>query len=186
MTASGRQIRKPRTGDYGEGLLSGNTHDVNGDGDEDSNARTRRSGRSATNGDHRVNGARYSDGNGTASVDEWDSDKNDGDDDHMGDADDDKEFQADAEDEGDDDDDDLPDHEEDRPEELSSLVVKLKIPGSGTATTEQTPPTSPHAPTDTPKCQNGVDVKTEEPKISATPQLDKASALQNQSIASEG
>jgi hypothetical protein len=176
MTASGRQIRRPRTGDYGEGLLSGNTHDVNGDGDEDSNARTRRSGRAATNGEHQVNGARYSDGNEAASVDEWDSDKNDGGDDQMLDADDDREFQADAEDE-EDDDDELPDDEEGRPEELSSLVVKLRIPGSGTATTDETPPTSPHVPTDAPKCQTGADVKTETAMPSGAHQLNVVTAL---------
>jgi hypothetical protein len=175
MTASGRQIRKPRTGDYGEGLLSGNAHDTNGDGDEDSNARTRRSGRGATNGEHQINGAGPTYGNEAASGDEWDSDKDDGDDDQMPDADDDKEFHADAEDE--DDDDELPDDEEGRPEELSSLVVKLRIPGSGTATTDETPPTSPHVPTDAPKCQIGVDVKTESTMLSETPQLKGATAL---------
>jgi hypothetical protein len=162
ITASGRQIRKPRTGDYGEGLLSGNVQDVNGDADgrdvgADSNSRARRSGRSATNGEHHANGRGYQDNDEVASADEWDSDKDDGDDERMPDADDDKEFQADAEDDDDDEEDELANDDEGQPEELSSLVVKLRIPGSGTATTDETPPTSPHVPSEAAACQPQAD-----------------------------
>jgi hypothetical protein len=186
ITASGRQIRKPRTGDYGEGLLSGNVHDVNGDVDErnvdaDSNSRARRSGRSATNGEHYANGRGYQDIDDAASADEWDSDKNDGDDERMPDADDDKEFQADAEDDDDDEEeeeeeeDELANDEEGQPEELSSLVVKLRIPGSGTVTTDETPPTSPHVPSEAPACP---------PQADSTKRLEADEVIPSETLAS--
>lgn len=151
FTASGRQIRAPKTGDYGESLLS---REMNGTdelapgysedngmassraGTEDSDpVRTGRATRAA--GRHAVNGAanpkkrKHIDGyndidemseEDEASGGEWDSDKNDAEDEdeNMPDADD--------EDEGDD--------SSDEDEEPQSLVVKLKVPSKSPAPPE--------------------------------------------------
>lgn len=151
VTASGRQVRQPRTGDYGESLLSGHVMtaddlaaEYEGDDSEDpvrSGTRATRSGgnrkRKHIDGYNSIDAMSDED-----DADEWDSDKNEGDDDEeMPEADDaDVESGVDARD-------DEADDDELDPQELSSLVVKLKIPHpSSVAPTNDTPPTSPPQP----------------------------------------
>lgn len=149
VTSSGRQVRQPRTGEYGESLLSAppiSTDELApGYSDPERPARSTRSARSGTEdseepvrghgrstraavngrGDPRKRGYNDIDGmsdedDAEPSEDEWDSDKN-------GDGDEDM---ADVEDDGDDGDDDVSDADEQSDEldiEPKSLVIKLKI-----------------------------------------------------------
>lgn len=144
-TLSGRQVRQPRTGDYGESLLSAPplSTDELAPGYSDpeqimSRGRSGRSTRSGTEDSEPVRGGRptRSGGNGfgnprkrgyndidglsdeeDASGDEWDSDKND-DDEHMPDAEEDA-------------DDDLSEGVDESDLETRSLVVKLKVSPKG-------------------------------------------------------
>lgn len=153
ITASGRQVRQPRTGDYGESLLSGHVMtaddlapEYEGDDSEDplqSGMRATRSGGNARKRKH-IEGYNSIDVmSDEEDADEWDSDKNDGDDDDedMAEAEDaDVESGVDARDH------ELDDDEVD-PQELSTLVVKLKMRNqSSAAPTNDTPPTSPPQP----------------------------------------
>ena len=155
FTASGRQIRAPKTGEYGESLLS---REINGtdelapeyseaNGMASSRAGTEdsdpvRSGRATRSAGRHVSGAvnprkrkhieGYNDIDDMSEEDEasggeWDSDKNEADDEdeNMPDADD--------EDEGDD---GLDEEDEDEDEEPQSLVVKLKVPSKSPAPSE--------------------------------------------------
>lgn len=154
-TASGRQIKQPRQGDYGESLLSTNVMSTDELGpDNDTEARSGRadsqesdpvqSGGRPSRGNRNVNYAdknprkrKHIDGyndidamseeDDAVSGDEWNSDQND---DEMPDAPD-----VDSEPSEDEDDglDDVP----------KSLVVKLKIPQSASVQSRNTPPTSP-------------------------------------------
>lgn len=142
VTASGRQIRQPRTGEYGESLLSGvvsNADDLPDDsevaagrsGTEDSEQPTTRGGRPtraaarpALNG---LDGSRkrkhidtynsideFSD---EEEADDWDSEKNESEDEKVPDAEADEEDAMSEADE----------ESEDEDEEPQSLVVRLKI-----------------------------------------------------------
>lgn len=117
-TASGRQIKRPRTGDYGEGLLSHD--DVTREGSEESDLPTGRSsravGRSSLRKSRNIDD--YNDADNSdeedAGEDEWDSEKNDGDE-SMADAN--EEQDREASEDGD-------DEEE---EEDASMIIKLKV-----------------------------------------------------------
>lgn len=152
-TASGRQIRAPKTGEYGESLLS---REVNGTdelapeyqdgsgmtssraGTEDSDPvrggrATRAAGKHVTNGAANPRKRKHIDGyndidamseEDDASGGEWDSDRNDGEDE------DEKMPDADDEDNGDD---SMDDEEDGEPQ---TLVVKLKVPSKSPAPPE--------------------------------------------------
>lgn len=153
-TASGRQIRAPKTGEYGESLLSREVNGTDelapeyadGSGMVSSRAGTEdsdpvRGGRATRNaGRHSVNDAvnprkrKHIDGyndiddmseEDEASGGEWDSDKND--DEGEDDA------MPDADDENDGDDESADEQESDEPQ---SLVVKLKVPSKSPAPPE--------------------------------------------------
>lgn len=142
-TASGRQIRAPKTGEYGEGLLS---REANGTdelapeyasraGTEDSSEQPVRGGGRATRngGRHVVNGVNprkrrridgYNDNDAMSEEDdasggEWDSDRNEAEDEDraMPDADDEDEAESGSSED----------------EESQSLVVKLKVPSKSPA-----------------------------------------------------
>lgn len=154
-TASGRQIRAPKTGEYGESLLSREMNggdelapeysDANGmassrAGTEDSDPvrggrATRAGGRHAANGADNPRKRKHIDGyndiddmseEDEASGGEWDSDKNE--------ADDQDENMLDADDE--DDGQNSVDEDDDEDEEPQSLVVKLKVPSKSPAPPE--------------------------------------------------
>ena len=151
-TASGRQIKQPRQGDYGESLLSNNVMSTDelapDNGDESDPVRsggraTRAGGRPSANGANNPRKRKHIDGynsidemsdedDADQSGDEWDSDRNDNQDETMPDADDEDSEPSDS------DDDDL-----DQPT-TGSLIVKLKVPSSAFSTAkDDTPPTSP-------------------------------------------
>ena len=146
ITASGRQVRQPRTGEYGESLLSAppistdelapgssdperRTHSARParSGTEDSEEPVRGHGRStrgAVNGRSNPLKRGYNDIDGMSdeddaqpSGDEWDSDKN-------GDGD---EEMPDVGDDGDDDMDEADEESEEEDFEPKSLVVKIKV-----------------------------------------------------------
>ena len=211
-TASGRQIRQPRQGDYGESLLSGpplSTDELapeytDGEGvrsrarsgTEDSEEPVRAAGR-ATRSAARpaVNGAgnprkrkhidtyngidEWSDEeDAEASAEEWDSDKNQSEDEHMPDADEEDDAMSEADDES-----------EVEDGEPASLVVRLRIPAkslsrfstpgptpsfkNGAATPLQTVEDSAQA--GAPKCEPG-----EEPKLGVSAPVTKVEAPQPQ------
>lgn len=165
-TASGRQIKQPRTGEYGESLLSGNVMNADELGpDYDDNSRAGREGSDETDpiragGRATRSGAARPTANGSnlkkrkhidgynsidemsgeddVSGDDWDSDKNE-EDEHMPDApeDSDADDASEADDESDEDDDTGP----------QSLIVTLKLKNKSLATDhKETPPTSPLTP----------------------------------------
>lgn len=151
---SGRQVRQPRTGEYGESLLSGppmttdelapDYSDIEGDGTrsrrrsgtEDSEQPPRNGGRStrsafkpAVNGSSNLRKRKHidtynsidemSDEESGASADEWDSDKNEDEDERMPDV------------HNDDEDDDMSEADEeseDEDQEPRSLILRLKVP----------------------------------------------------------
>lgn len=142
VTASGRQVRQPRTGEYGESLLSGaatNADDIEPEGSEgaarsgtdDSELPVTRGGRAmrsaarpALNG---LEGSRkrkhietyngIDEWSDEEEADDWDSEKNESEDERMPDADNEEEdAMSEADEESDD--------ENDEPE---SLVVRLKV-----------------------------------------------------------
>lgn len=146
-TASGRQIKQPRTGDYGESLLSHGAENATDElspdyrnglpqSGEDDSEPVRPSGRDTRSAGRReVNGAvngrkrKHIDGynsiddmseedDAAPSGDEWNSDKNDGADDEMPDADDEKDEPSEDEEVDDDEEDDGP----------QSLVLRLRVP----------------------------------------------------------
>lgn len=187
FTASGRQIKQPRQGHYGESLLSTqvmNSDELGADYGDERSARAGsdesdpvRAGRSTRNaGRHVPNGAvnlrkrKHIDGynsidemsdedDAAASGDEWNSDQNDDDDQEMPDADED-ESEASADDEDDD-------------QSGRSLIVKLKVPQSAFASGNDTPPTSPPSPGERePKCEptrKSNDSEQQEVRSSAVP-----------------
>lgn len=140
VTASGRQVRQPRTGDYGESLLSGAAMNADDMGDseaagrsgtEDSEQPITRGGRAmraaarpALNG---LDGSRkrkhidtyngIDEWSDEEEADDWDSEKNETEDERMPDADDEEEDAMSEADEGSEDEDDEPRH----------LVVRLKL-----------------------------------------------------------
>lgn len=163
-TASGRQIKQPRTGEYGESLLSGNVMNADELGDFDGSSRAgreasdetdpvRAGGRATRSGGARpaANGSNLrkrkhiegynsidemSDEDGV-SGDDWDSDRND-EDEHMPDAAEasDAPEASDAED----------DSEDDEESASRSLIVTLKLKNTSLAASKETPPTSPPTP----------------------------------------
>lgn len=142
VTASGRQVRQPRTGDYGESLLSGaptNADDLGPEtseaaarsGTEDSDQPVTRGGRAmraatrpALNG---LDGSRkrkhidtyngIDEWSDEEEADDWDSEKNESEDERMPDADDEEDAMSEADEES-----------EDEDNEPRQLVVRLKIP----------------------------------------------------------
>ncbi len=157
-TASGRQIKQPRQGDYGESLLSTNMMTTDDLGpDYDTEARSARAGsdesdpvrasgrpsRGARNVDYSDSNPRkrkHIDGyNGidemsdeddaAPSGDEWNSDQND--DEEMGEAPDADSQQSEVE------------EDDFGHDSMSSLIVKLKLPQSTLSRPRDTPPTSP-------------------------------------------
>ena len=142
VTASGRQIRQPRTGDYGEGLLSGaatamedlgpeDSEGVARSGTEDSDQPVNRGGRPMRSAARpAINGADGSrkrkhietyngidEWSDEEVADDWDSDKNETEDERMPDADDEQEDDMSEADE----------ESEDEAEELPQLIVTLKV-----------------------------------------------------------
>lgn len=163
-TASGRQIKQPRVGEYGESLLSGNVMNADELGtDFDNSSRGGREGsdetdpiraggrttrnrgaRLPTNGSN-LRKRKHIDGYNSidemseedgASGDDWDSDKND-EDEHMPDAADVSDAQEASEDE---------DDSEDDGDASRSLIVTLKLKKTSLAPSKDTPPTSPPTP----------------------------------------
>lgn len=167
-TASGRQVKQPRVGEYGESLLSSNVmnaDELGHDFDDSSRAGregsdetdpVRGSGRGTRSGGARpaANGSnlrkrKHIDGYNSidemseeddVSGDDWDSDQNE--DEHMPDAAEDEE--SDARD----------DSEDDEDAEPRSLVVTLKLKNKSLAPNKETPPTSPPSPAK--EASNGV------------------------------
>ncbi|SMY26988.1 unnamed protein product [Zymoseptoria tritici ST99CH_1A5] len=162
-TASGRQSRQPRTGGYGESLLSNNvmnSEDVQGNdyasrAGSDETDPIRSGGRStrfrgaqpATNGHKRKHIEGYNsidemsdENDASADGDGWDSDKNgDDEDEHMADADDQQDDAASEPSELDEDDDS-------GLGSSRSLLVKLKVADKAGSSIRDTPPTSPPVP----------------------------------------
>jgi hypothetical protein len=128
VTASGRQVKRPVTGAYGESLLSGQTTDmaspatgdyVRSDGSEGPQAAYGRATRATVNGTNRQNGHHKS-----RNVDTYDSEMEDEEEATSwdgGDENDDEPDQMDV------DDDDLSERSEDK-DEGRSLVVRLRYP----------------------------------------------------------
>jgi hypothetical protein len=162
FTASGRQIKQPRQGDYGESLLSTNVMSTDELGHEsDENVRTtrvgtdetdpvrsggritRNGGRQSSNDDVNLRKRKHVDGyhstdelieeEDVASEEGWNSDKTDVDDKNAAEDIDDED--SEQSEEGDD--------EEDQPEPSTSLIVKLKVPNVVSQSEHDTPPTSP-------------------------------------------
>lgn len=188
-TASGRQIKQPRVGEYGESLLSGNVMNADELGhDYDDSSRAGREGsdetdpvrdggratrnrgaRPPTNGGSNLRKRKHIDGYNSidemsdedgASGDDWDSDKND-EDEHMPDVAEDDDQQA--SDDGD-------DSEDDEEAGERSLIVTLKLKNSSLAPdSKETPPTSP--PTPGQQTPNGV----QHPPEQALPPLEAPS-----------
>ncbi|KAK5121908.1 hypothetical protein LTR85_004480 [Meristemomyces frigidus] len=144
FTASGRQINKPRTGGYGESLLSNapenatdelapEYNDAAEDGEDSEPVRnggrpTRSVARPAVNGEINPRKRKHIDGyndidgmseeeDAAPSGDDWDSDQNEANDTEMPDADDEQDAASDDDEEA----------EEEEEEEAHSLVVKLKV-----------------------------------------------------------
>ncbi|CAK3836616.1 Hypothetical predicted protein [Lecanosticta acicola] len=151
-TASGRQIKQPRQGEYGESLLSNNIMSTdelapeNGDESDPvrNGGRATRSGgaRSGMDGASNPRKRKHIDGynsiddmsdedDADQSADEWDSDRNDHQDYNLPDADDEDSGPSESE-------------EDELDQETSgSLIVKLKMPSAFSAAKNGTPPTSP-------------------------------------------
>ncbi|CZT21710.1 uncharacterized protein RCC_07575 [Ramularia collo-cygni] len=167
-TASGRQIKQPRTGEYGESLLSGNVMNADELGtDFDNSSRAGREGSDETDPVRggratRNRGARppMNDSNlkkrkhidGYNSIDEmseedgvsgdgWDSEKNE-EDEPMQDA----AEMSDAQDASDEGEDEEGDVEDDDDAGSHSLIVTLKLKNKSLASNKETPPTSPPTP----------------------------------------
>ncbi|KAK4540912.1 hypothetical protein LTR36_008420 [Oleoguttula mirabilis] len=147
FTASGRQINKPRTGGYGESLLSNapenaadelapDYQDADGNEEDSEPVRSGRAARSAakpaTNGQSNSRKRKHMDGyndidgmsdeeDAAPSGDEWNSDQDEAGDTVMPEADDEQEAASDDEEE-----EEVEDDEQDD-EEPPSLVVKLKL-----------------------------------------------------------
>ena len=139
VTASGRQVRQPRTGDYGETLLSGAAQNTDGPDDSEAAGRSgtdeieqpvtrggramRSDARPALNG---LDGSRkrkhidtyngIDEWSDEEEADDWDSEKNESDDERMPDVDEEEDAMSEADEES--------DNEEDEPHHL---VVRLKV-----------------------------------------------------------
>ncbi|KXT01438.1 hypothetical protein AC578_9544 [Pseudocercospora eumusae] len=209
FTASGRQIKQPRQGAYGESLLSTNVMTTDELGPDYSDARSMRSGtadsehprasgrpsRAAARGVSHVpeNPRKRKHIDGYNAIDEmsdedddadsdggWDSDKNgDDEDEKMDDADD-----ADSE--------SSEEVDEDSQRASRSLIVTLKVPQhalAGAQTQQDTPPTSPPSRGEEqhPKCEPGMEMDTkpnaprDEPKPTG-PQPGMANGIKNEAL----
>lgn len=148
FTASGRQINKPRTGGYGESLLSNapenatdelapeyndaESHEEDSEPVRNGGRPTRSAARPPTNGDSNPRKRKHLDGyndidgmseeeDAAPSGDEWNSDQNEADDTEMPDVDDEPDAASDDDDEEEVSEVDVDDHEP------QSLVIKLKL-----------------------------------------------------------